>query len=1241
MIRLGIALCLLAGLAPAEERTWAVVMHPVREIRPQEGRVRMLLLPRGSEHGIRKGDRGKLIAVRKGKLNMQTLGYAEVEQVATRVSRVRLTLRSREECRIGDRVEMSTRVPKRPRGILWKLANLDIGLRNASKTHRYYRWEEMRTAETPAGTDALLDEMIALIKQSAKQYAEMEALKKTLASGRYEGRKVGDLMLHVTRAELLDFLNFVVSYPGKYIGQVWRIDEIYATWLLNAAPYSEVELTTKLRATEGTVARRALLGQAPKLRAKVLAQLFSEARDATPDEAVRILEVVQSVRAETDRPAVDIETSYTRGTMARRRREWQSAALAFAETLRIFDTSEGIPDSVRWIETRSLVFLADALKHQGQFKQALSFYDKAMKRQAELGIDAERRATTVRKLADLLRDQGQPRRAIETYAIAIRAFEDLDARKRLRACRAERAKALGGAGRAREAITAYGVLLRQYQDEGNHREEAKIRIQLGVQLRNVGDWMGATREFTAAREIAEKRGFRWTAADACEWLGLVAEGLRNYPLALRYNAAARTHYEELGAERSALIAEGVHGVLEYHAGQREEGWARAQVALRKLGEGNHDYGEIFVRNRIAQLHESRFEYEQARELYSLSVRQAEQSEDTGSLASALRSRATTHALLRSFLAARRDLDRALELLTESGDLDGVAFARLQLARIERSRGRNAVAEEEATRALAFATELGNRRGRADALLERGWSRTARYMPEAAIEDFLEAAREYAHADVADRVGLSTATIARAGTLHDMGRWDEAYTTARQGRVVGNTSGDPGAEFNAAMLLGRIRILRGEYEEAQRDYARVLGAREAQPWQRAEALQDLSVLMRDLGNGGEALRLAREARDQFVALRNPWGEAQSRLKIAALLRERADYEAALAELDAAREPVSRTEDLGTRMALALETGLIALEQGEPEAAWIALERGAVIAEKMGSETLSSGLSFHRGRCLRRLGRDEEARVVLEESVRIFSDMKAVAWEGRARIELVELAMGSPAAAERLAAIEPRLGQFPRDVRWRYWDLRSRVAQEAGELANAFEQRRKAILILSELSANLGADPAVQRRFLLSQVGVYESMAELIGLRIQAETDEAKRQELVAELATFLEQARFEVLRANAAQSGSTVVGELLDEIKELQRRSDSLRKQIDAARAKGQGDLVKRLSEVLAKNEKELGRLFDDLYAQDKDFEARMKFNPKHFRKWKRLPKGASINGSTLIRCFLHTKLSPSTASTKT
>jgi hypothetical protein len=52
-----------------------------------------------------------------------------------------------------------------------------------------------------------------------------------VTGGIYKGRTIFDVMIHCTGADLLRFLDYVISSPRNYAGTAWKLTETFATWV--------------------------------------------------------------------------------------------------------------------------------------------------------------------------------------------------------------------------------------------------------------------------------------------------------------------------------------------------------------------------------------------------------------------------------------------------------------------------------------------------------------------------------------------------------------------------------------------------------------------------------------------------------------------------------------------------------------------------------------------------------------------------------------------------------------------------------------------------------------------------------------------------------------------------------------------------------------------------------------------------------------------------------------------------
>ncbi len=95
---------------------------------------------------------------------------------------------------------------------------------------------------------AVLDSMVADIHYTGSAMMEqMPDNNQLIKGGLYDGKKLFAAMQSATRAELEQFLNYIIARPSKYAGHNWKISEIFATWMVSDTPrvVEDVEVKTK------------------------------------------------------------------------------------------------------------------------------------------------------------------------------------------------------------------------------------------------------------------------------------------------------------------------------------------------------------------------------------------------------------------------------------------------------------------------------------------------------------------------------------------------------------------------------------------------------------------------------------------------------------------------------------------------------------------------------------------------------------------------------------------------------------------------------------------------------------------------------------------------------------------------------------------------------------------------------------------------------------------------------------
>lgn len=225
----------------------------VLEILKKEGQNWIIKIDAGSFDGIFAGGKGDALGTYskefpdRGNLN---LGTAEVITVDNFTSTVKISMRDTVsvEMRLqeNDMIKLPARMKEyAEKGIVFELAKLQIRfLTNEGKALFHPR--HVLQSDSPELEDVILE----LMKQDVRQTLEIieplipdnPSWSQPMEGGRFKGMSMLEAMEKVNKADVRAFLMFVMTFPGKYMGHTWKINETYATWLINNTPIGEQEM---------------------------------------------------------------------------------------------------------------------------------------------------------------------------------------------------------------------------------------------------------------------------------------------------------------------------------------------------------------------------------------------------------------------------------------------------------------------------------------------------------------------------------------------------------------------------------------------------------------------------------------------------------------------------------------------------------------------------------------------------------------------------------------------------------------------------------------------------------------------------------------------------------------------------------------------------------------------------------------------------------------------------------------
>jgi tetratricopeptide (TPR) repeat protein len=429
--------------------------------------------------------------------------------------------------------------------------------------------------------------------------------------------------------------------------------------------------------------------------------------------------------------------------------------------------------------------------------------------------------------------------------------------------------------------------------------------RLGERLRSLRLAAGLTQSELAAGRFSKEyisqieRGKTRPTDSTVAWL---AERLGVDPgfLSLGLSTEERTRVETLLARAEALSEahrydEAVATFREAHEGVESAGvaqlrlralvgeaWALQQsgdvgaavdllVSARELSERS-EFSDVDRAEVLFRLGACRWSLSSINTAISLFDEALELAERSGLPCDLLRAdilgwRSRCHRRLRDYVAAREDVERALELALDLGDRRTIANTYFQASLIAQRQGHWVLSRNYAQRAKELYQELNDERNVGRLLLALGGLTLLLGDDERAVEH-LKAS--YSRALDADSPGDAAQALGGLATVHlRRGEYDQADELAREALGLLQGRDDYLHEICPSQLvLGRALMERGQLDEAEECFRAADSAAEqmASLSHRAEAWVALGDLAARRGEDREAARLYRNAAEALQEIR---------------------------------------------------------------------------------------------------------------------------------------------------------------------------------------------------------------------------------------------------------------------------------------------------------------------------------------------------------------------------------------
>ncbi|MBB2144532.1 CHAT domain-containing protein [Pedobacter sp. LMG 31464] len=211
----------------------------------------------GGKLGVKIGQQGKVYGVHsneKPNRSQKELGFSTIVRIMGDTIIAKTTLYkptiTDEKVAIGDYLVLEINLPiNNYNSLFYDLALMQITFTDVSKTP-LYSLKQILTKDSKALEDSILIKSIADIKEiydRVKDDESFTSLRVKMPEGRYAGKTTLEVMSKTTKADIIAFLKFVKSYPGKYVGNQYKIAEVFATWVVNKAPLNNQEVLDSVR----------------------------------------------------------------------------------------------------------------------------------------------------------------------------------------------------------------------------------------------------------------------------------------------------------------------------------------------------------------------------------------------------------------------------------------------------------------------------------------------------------------------------------------------------------------------------------------------------------------------------------------------------------------------------------------------------------------------------------------------------------------------------------------------------------------------------------------------------------------------------------------------------------------------------------------------------------------------------------------------------------------------------------
>ncbi len=887
--------------------------------------------------------------------------------------------------REGDLVETRILSKFKNESTIYKLLANDVSFRN-NERKRFVNPRYIIHYDSKIFQELMLLLMAKQVRETEEFTREGDTFLNPAKEGQNRGKSIHDLFLEPDTSDIHDFLGFVHGFPRKYMGKDYKVNETYATWLLNNSPSTPTVILDSLL-LESNVGRQMAILAFNKVD---LRKAFYE---TWADKAKEFAEKQKFKRANKTTKLILLSASFLNSDSIR--------AYGYFHTGKVFKTQNRYHQAIKYFDSSAVLYLklgdtveyARAVYKKGvsygnwaKYKLAINNYDKAEKI-LKIKINNSDNYDENKLLAHILWDKGYNTAekgdnitAIKTYNEAEKILNRIGGSKHDRAIlRRNIAAVLKKQGQYEKAIKNYKKARLLFYGAGYSAKYARAFDDLADTYFKMGKYRKAIKLFADAYDLKISLDDKSGAGFSKSNIGQAFWNLGNYDSAIILHRQAvvlrKAGNDIVGTAYSyEKIAD-----LWKETGDLDSALHFYQIS-EKLYIANNDTTDKLaeITQSVGTLYYDLKNYDKAIQYYTRALKLYEAIDNGVGIANGLYNLGLCYYNIKSYTAAEEYLQKAKTKYEQMEDKESIMYSLINLSLIQWVGANNfQKAEKLMTKALVLAKQSNSLTNQGYAFNQIGVLK--KNQGKFAISKQYFDSSLFAYQESEDYSGMGYTNINIGYYYIEKGEFDKArrkYWQVANEAVKKKNYLLASSAFNS---LADYYNLTGEYDSAIYIASKALGHNVKLKNEYLEAGNYISLgnTYNYLANYKTAVTFYYKADSIYQAIKDPFSRATVVNNIGTIYFHQGDYRNALLQFNEVYQMLTKIKYQGDFLVLALSNmGEVYLEDGLLTEAEKWLTKSLTIAKKTENKRGETGASLLLGKLKLKQKRYAEAKTYLQ-------------------------------------------------------------------------------------------------------------------------------------------------------------------------------------------------------------------------------------------------------------------------